>query len=123
MPWRGFERQRAQSVCKHRRLNLINWHRVDNGDSTNQFAQIQVGLPVETQKLDWILWFARAGRDRIRIKEIANVKLGDKRHHKPDVGTKEGIANGEIREFVVDIAVEDDKVSAGAKCSTHCGPR
>jgi hypothetical protein len=83
--------------------------------SVDKPAQIQVGLAIDANKIKRVFGLARARIVRVGIEDVAD---GWRRDHLQDdlrIGSKEGIAEVKIGEFVVDVSVAENKFYIGTR--------
>src|SRR5580658_8420580 len=60
--------------------------------------------------------------DRIGIQQEADLRLGSQLHNEPHIDSNEGISQVEVRQLVIDITIEDNKIGTGAKYLLHRKP-
>src|SRR5271156_782371 len=96
------------------RLRLLERHRRYNRDAPQQSAQCEIRIAADMDKLEWVFRFASAGLCRIGVEHEADLGLWRHLHDPTQIEPRGGIAQVQIRKFVVDVSIENYNIRFGA---------
>ena len=89
--------------------DILNGLRSDDRHPS-EFAQSQIGRAAAVEKIERVLGLACASLDRIRVQQVADIRFRGEPQQQPNVSSRDGIADGQVCEFIVNIAIKDHDV-------------
>lgn len=75
-----------------------------------EFAQSQIRSAAAVEKIERVLRLACASLNRIRVQQVADIRFRGEPKQQPNIKPRDRIADGQVREFIVNVAIEDHDV-------------